>query len=152
MLDLLPVFFEGPFFVEVGAIVDVVALETLFLRVGKCQSHRGSEFFELLFIACSILFGLDMLQSWSMAILTAIAMQIDRAFQSFVSGFVGRELLRIPTGNMAGDALGVKVPCHRSLGRLYNRIGRMSMGCLGPNLVGCRMALTTLGCPGETAS
>ena len=47
MLDLSPVILECPFFVEVGAVIEVMAFHTAFLRTLKRKLHGKAKGFTL---------------------------------------------------------------------------------------------------------
>ena len=130
---------------EVGAVVDVMALQALVLGIGQSQSHRDAQFLKLFFVGVGVLFDPNVLRAGAMAILASAPVQLRRPFERFVTRLVRPMLLGVPACDMARDAFGVKVPCHRSFGRMDDRFGRMGMRGFLPNRMGGRMALSTLG-------
>lgn len=121
MFDLLPVFLEGVVFVEIGAIVDIVAFQTFVMRLGKRQLHFLPQFGKHLFARFDISrFGVRVIFSWAMAILTTIPQHVRCLLQRLESRLVRQKALGVPAGRVAGDAFRVEVPWERPLGGLDN--------------------------------
>src|SRR5688500_3177973 len=66
-----------------------------------------------------------------------------RRLQALIARLVRKEALRLPTRHMAAQALGIEVPGNfaTTVGGLYQRIGRMGVARLRPNVEGFRVAL-----------
>jgi hypothetical protein len=143
--DLCPIVLEGTVFVKIGAVIQIMAFQTTVLRLLKRQSHRDPQQVSLGFLNPGVLpLGLGMLLAGSVAVFTPIPLQMAAILQRKVSRFIGVVILRVPTGNVATDALGVKVPRNITpLPWLDDVIGSSKVRRPLPNGIGGRMALST---------
>ena len=86
MLDLLPVLLESPFLLELGTVVQVVALQALPFGLVQRQSHGEPQFVDLLGTQLLVVrLGGHVFRSGAVADFTADVVHLGRGFQAQVS-------------------------------------------------------------------
>ena len=99
--DFRPVFFED----EVWAVVEVVAVVAECLSLFQRHSDQFAGRFEIV-----VLDEFDVLAAGAVAVFALIAEQMCGQFFVDVSRVVSQNLLRMPAGDMTGEAFGVEHP------------------------------------------
>src|ERR1700677_2643928 len=109
VFDLRPiVLFKRAGLAEVGIVIEVVAFDAQILfGLPLLQFEQIA----LLLTAAEVLaiFGRDVGSRGAVAVFAGIAGQFRRRLETFETGVVGKEFLRVPTGDVATDALGIEL-------------------------------------------
>lgn len=99
MRDFRPVFFKD----EVRTVVEVVAFVAESLSLLQCYFDQFSCGFDIV-----VLDQLDVLAAGAVAVFALVTEQVSGQFFVDVARVVSQNLLRMPAGDMAGEALGVE--------------------------------------------